>query len=101
MLTACLAVGGLIIRLAIRADAAERRRPPNQPQPPTVTPRDPRTRTGADIRELSTRTPSAPGTTPRERVWPPEPEDARPVPQPHRPGPRSAEELRHLFAREP
>lgn len=102
MLTVCLTVGGFLIRLAIRADAAERRRHPYRPQPPRAPkppPRDPALRTGAEIRELSTRTPSS-NTEPRDRV-PPQPQDARPEPRPHQPGVRSAAEMRDLLAREP
>lgn len=99
MLTACLAVGALLIRLGLRSDAAARRRYPHQPEPPQPLPRDPHIRTAAEQRDLFTRQPSAPDTEPRDDV-PAQPQDARPPrpePIPHRPGPRSTADLRDLF----
>ncbi len=103
MLTACLAVGGLLIRIAVRADAHDRRRYPPQPQPPEPLKRDPRARSSTEVRELFTKQPSMPDTEPSDAI-PPQPEDAvppKPEPTPHQPGIRSAAELHDLFRRQP
>jgi len=72
MLTACLAVGGILFRIAIRSDAQARRRYPPGPREPDPLPRDPRVRTAAQLQELFAEPkPRDPGPTTPEDAVPP------------------------------
>ena len=99
-LTVCLGIGGALFRMALRSDAAERRRHPPERRAPEPLPRDPRIRTAGELSELFTRAPSMPDTEPRDRI-PPQPRDTAPAAPPrpaHIQAPRTDQELRDLLA---